>query len=57
LLRDEYTASKGQDRDKEEIQMKDTTQIFQDLINDVREEETRFLKAIKYPIDRQGQDW
>lgn len=32
--------------------MRDADKIFQQLIHEVREEETRFLRAIKYRNDR-----
>jgi len=52
-----YNDSKRDGLDKEEIQMKDTSQIFQELVNEVREEELKFLKSINYSIDRNDWYW
>lgn len=52
-----YNDSKRNSLDKEEILMKDTSQIFQELVNEVREEELKFLKSINYSIDRNDWYW
>jgi hypothetical protein len=56
MKRQEYDYTNRQTNPEEENMLTNHTP-FQDLINEVLEEETRFLKSINYPVDRVNKDW
>lgn len=48
----EYRYSRRRTQKMEETHMRDADKIFQRLVNEVRDEETRFLRSINYRNDR-----